>query len=189
MTTFAFTEWPTRMAALDCTLADVVDERYAYVSLLFGSKIEVLLHGMALGQSLQFMNAYCDCILLVTHDVQNWWLERLRVYWQIRVVPDIEHIDPKFLDHIPETHQLAEQRMFLKLHLFDSALLPYNKAFFLDVDTLVMMNIDFVFALPAPSAVPCFGKYDSDGRQVLNDVIYREGVQMPSGTTLMEGRC
>ena len=77
--------------------------------------------------------------------------------------------------------------MFLKLELFDATKFPYEKVFFLDIDTVVMRNIDFVFNLPTPSAVPCYGCYKYGKQHLSGADHHKEGELMPNGTTFNGG--
>ena len=184
-------EWPLRerLHMLTQTSPDNVGGNNAYVSLLFGASVPNILHGMALGQSLdRFEHAY-DRVLLVTDDVPAWALHFLRLNWLVRRVQEIDmhRIDPAFFEQYSERHRQNEARMFLKLHLFDSSLLPYDKVLFLDIDMVILDSIDEVFNLPPFSAVPCYGIYDSHGKQILNGDHHTEGREMEPGTTFNGG--
>ena len=191
MQSFTFDSWPARKIIMKMQ-EDAVDDvelpsRYAYVSLMFNVDPWTLLHGLCLGCSLNDSATENHRILMVTNDVPEWALGFLRQYWQIHLVPDMstDHIDPTLLERIPAgQYREVEAKMFLKLHVFA---LPYEKVCFLDLDTIVQHNIDFVFELTTPSAVSCAYNIDKYGKQILNECCLSEGLPLAAGTTFNGG--
>ena len=189
-----FDLWPTRVAVMkrqkdDVSTCHEVANKFAYVSLLFSADAPTVLHAIVLGRSLQHTGTVYARLLLVTPDVHIELQNILRVFWDIVLVPTIDShcIDPKLLERIPQKRRNVEANMFLKFELFDATKFPYEKVLFLDIDTVVLRNIDFVFGFPTPSAVPCYGNYKY-GKQNLSDADYHEeGDLMPQGTTFNGG--
>ena len=145
-------------------------DAYAYVSASWGDEVEHLCLGMALGSSITASGTTLPCYLLHTDDVPRDYLSILQQWWILRSVPYIicnpdlnKH--PRFV------------KVFTKIHIFDSMLLPFKKVLWLDLDTLVIRNIDHVFEVDAPAAAPNVGCAD----------IYDHGSVMSENTTINAG--
>jgi len=103
-----------------------------------------------LGHSLERSGTQHEKVLLVTPDVPDAARRTLAEKgWSVREVEPIEN-------PIPDKHQLFARfaNTFTKLRAFSLA--DYDKLVLLDADTIVMQNIDDLFARPAIAAAPDF---------------------------------
>ena len=86
--------------------------------------------GLALGCSLVGKTQY-PCILLHTKDVPTQHLSVLRRFWETRCVAEI----------VASARLTAGatdfKKIFSKLHIFNTDILPYDRVLYLDLDTLV----------------------------------------------------
>eukprot|EP00928_Gymnodinium_smaydae_P063585 TRINITY_DN4711_c0_g6_i1.p1 TRINITY_DN4711_c0_g6~~TRINITY_DN4711_c0_g6_i1.p1 ORF type:complete len:734 (+),score=73.98 TRINITY_DN4711_c0_g6_i1:63-2264(+) len=122
---------------------------YAFVSLLFGSKPSMCLGAVVLAESLRKHSPDIPRILLVAEDVPEHFRPVLHQSgWCVKEVPCIHGA----FTHFHEDAKFATE-VFMKLHVFNAAILPFEKVLFLDVDTLVRKDISSVFRLQTPAAV------------------------------------
>ena len=165
--------WPLR-AAISAAQTPPVQERrgFAYVSLLWGSCEWHWTLGMTLGTSLAARTRF-QRYLLHTDDVPSAHLRILQKWWILIEVPYIFaheelNLNSRFHD------------VFTKCHIFDPNLLPFDKVLFLDLDCLVLKDIDDVFSVDAPAAVPCTRTDSWDGD-------YEHGSRMHAGVPINAG--
>jgi glycogenin len=123
--------------------------RHAYVTTLCGG--DAYLPGVeALGRSLLETGTAAPRLVMVTPDVSRAARETLQTQgWQIT---EVEPIDSP----TPEAAQLYPRfaRTFTKLRAF--GLSGFDKVVLLDADTIVLRNIDELFARPGFAAAPDF---------------------------------
>ena len=87
--------------------------------------------GLALGCSLVTGTRYRR-ILLHTEDVPSEYLAALAIFWELRRVEPIAG-SPKLVSEAP-----SFKYVFSKLHIFNPALLPFDRVLFFDLDTLAV---------------------------------------------------
>jgi alpha-N-acetylglucosamine transferase len=130
---------------------DLSAQRYAYITLLIGGDAYLpgcLVVGAALRWHLQTRAAL---VCLVDDSVPQAARDMLDlIYDRVAVVERIRAHDSSYPSKLLSD---AYRDMFTKLHLFDSALLPYERVCFIDADLLPIRCFDHLFTLPAPAAV------------------------------------
>eukprot|EP00397_Hematodinium_sp_SG-2012_P007567 GEMP01007614.1.p1 GENE.GEMP01007614.1~~GEMP01007614.1.p1 ORF type:complete len:630 (+),score=106.99 GEMP01007614.1:119-2008(+) len=122
---------------------------YAYVSLFFGDKETFLSGALVLGKSLEQYSPHFARILLVSDDVPSSFRKVLASSgWMLKGASFIYGAYSMF-------HESAKfpPEIFMKLHIFNPSLLPYEKVLFLDLDTIVRTDISYLFATETPAAV------------------------------------
>ncbi len=131
--------------------ADLAPDRYAYTTLLLGG--ESYLPGcLVVGAALRWhLQTVARLVCLVDDSVPAHAREMLgRIYDRVTVVPRLRAHDSAYPTDILSD---AYRDMYTKLHLFDAALLPYERVCFIDADLLPIRCFDHLFTLPTPAAV------------------------------------
>ncbi len=131
--------------------SDLGRERYAHVALLMAGDAYLpgcLVAGAALRWHVQTRAAL---VCLVDDSVSADARAMLAlVYDRVETVPRLRaHHDSYPADLLSD----AWRDVYTKLHVFDAALLPYERVVFVDADLLPLRCFDHLFTLPAPAAV------------------------------------
>mmetsp|Transcript_79786 Transcript_79786/g.207416 ORF Transcript_79786/g.207416 Transcript_79786/m.207416 type:complete len:588 (+) Transcript_79786:73-1836(+) len=124
-----------------------------YVTLLYGDTPQYILGAIALGHSLALSGTQHDRLLLHTHDVPDEARRILGEFWCLRQVDYI--VSAQDL-HTSPYDKARFKEVFTKLQVLNPVAVPYDKAVFLDLDTLVLRNIDELFEMRAPAAMSNF---------------------------------
>lgn len=131
--------------------ADLDRERYAHVSLLMAG--DAYLPGcLVVGAALRWhVQSRASLVCLVDESVSTEARTMLgAVYDRVLVVPRLRaHEDSYPSDLLSD----AYRDVYTKLHIFDGALLPYERITFIDADLLPLRCFDHLFTVPAPAAV------------------------------------
>jgi alpha-N-acetylglucosamine transferase len=130
---------------------DLGPDRYAYVTLLMGG--EAYLPGcLVVGTALRYhLQSPARLVCLVDDAVSGWARGLLsQLFDAVLEVPRLcAHETSYPEDMLSEAYRC----IYTKLHLFDSALLPYERVIFVDADLLPLRCFDHLFTLPSPAAV------------------------------------
>lgn len=123
--------------------------RQAYVTTLSGG--DAYLPGVeALGRSLAATGTTIPRVALITDDVSEEARAQLTEQgWQLRVIEPVASPDPKATQIYPRF-----AKTFTKLRAY--GLNDFDKIVLLDADTVVLRNVDDLFARPSFSAAPDF---------------------------------
>jgi alpha-N-acetylglucosamine transferase len=138
---------------------------FSYVTLLYPDKHNNVsfLDGVILtGLGLRRQNTKYKLICLITPDVSNDIKEIIKIiYDEIIVVPYIsplKNADIKIIsnifspnDFIDENNYSEMCKIFTKLNIFNSKILPYNKICFIDSDLIPIKQFDELFNLNTPA--------------------------------------
>ncbi len=131
--------------------ADLDRERYAHVSLLMAG--DAYLPGcLVVGAALRWhLQSRASLVCLVDDSVSKEARAMLdAVYDRVLVVSRLRaHEDSYPSDLLSD----AYRDVYTKLHIFDAALLPYERVTFIDADLLPLRCFDHLFTVPAPAAV------------------------------------
>jgi len=127
----------------------------AVVSLLFGSD-KYVPGAIILGKTLKYiLKLKLDCILMVTPDISERSIRRLKKYWIIKKVSYLDF--PNALSKRIPPHRKYYSKMFTKLQLL--TLTDYSKVLFMDLTYIPLskkiLNI-FKYHTPAMMYVPQF---------------------------------
>lgn len=131
--------------------ADLGPERYAHASLLMAG--EAYLPGcLVVAAALRYhLRTRAALLCLVDETVPARARAMLaQVYDKVLVVPRLRAHESSYP---AELLSEAFRDVYTKLHLFDAALLPYERVVFVDADLLPLRCFDHLFTLPAPAAV------------------------------------
>ena len=148
---------------------------FAYVSLLYPNKDgELTFFAGAILLSLSLQNSKIKKILMVTPDVDQYYIEILNMFFdEIKVVKYITFnrnegeyikINKNNFNSDISNNFLEEIHTNTKLHIFNKDLFNYKKVIFLDLDILVIKNFDYLFNLNAPAG--CLEHKSKDNRRV-----------------------
>lgn len=131
--------------------ADLARDRYAHVSLLMAG--DAYLPGcLVVGAALRWhVQSRASLVCLVDESVSAEARAMLgAVYDRVLVVARLRaHEDSYPSDLLSD----AYRDVYTKLHIFDAALLPYERVTFIDADLLPLRCFDHLFTVPAPAAV------------------------------------
>jgi len=178
-------EWPIKQKLSKCQFTTETmfnPTRCAYVSLIYGCKVcEALMQAIPLGCSLAMSGTTCDRILLHTTDVPTSVLEVLKPFWTKHIIVPYLSAEKTLWETVPHF-----KWVFTKLNIFNKSLLNYDKVVYLDLDMIVLHNVDDLFEINAPAAVPCYSSYNEQGGKKLIEP-YCEGMLMKAGTTFNGG--
>ena len=131
--------------------ADLAPDRYAHISLLMGG--DGYLPGcLVVAAALRWhVQTRAQLICLVDDAVSAEARAMLaRVYDRVIMVERLRGHESCYPEELLSD---AYRDMYTKLHLFDEALLPYQRICFIDADLLPIRCFDHLFTLPAPAAV------------------------------------
>ena len=140
-------------------------KKYAYVTLLYLNKNKeaTYLDGILLtGLGLRRQNTNYDLICLVTPDISNDIIKIIKIiYDKVVIIPYISPLNNegiKILGDIFNPNDFKDDynysemcKVFTKLHIFNSELLPYDKVCFVDSDLIPIKKFDDLFNLETPA--------------------------------------
>lgn len=159
-------------------------KRFAYATILYGSKPSYVCGAMALGQSLVESGSAYDKILIHTADVPMEARKILGEFWHLRQAKYImSHEDL----HNSPYEQARFKEVFTKLHVLNPDVLPYDRVVFLDLDMVVMRNIDELFQVRPPAAMANLKTADGRARCVPShgDRMQEQACYFNAGTMVM----
>ncbi|KAF4662945.1 hypothetical protein FOL46_005062 [Perkinsus olseni] len=146
--------------------------RYAYVTVLYGTKPSYFLQALICGWGLRSMGSAYDTVLVHTRDVPPSYLACLgRVFTRLHPV-----------GYIPCcTRLLAGEQssrfdwVFTKLRCLELDQLGYSKIVLVDTDTLCVKNMDDLFDLQAPAAMKRGAWQPEHGTEFRAEWLYSKG--------------
>ncbi|HVM96639.1 MAG TPA: glycosyltransferase, partial [Candidatus Acidoferrales bacterium] len=131
--------------------SDLSADRYAHTTLLIGGDAYLpgcLVVAAALRWHLQTRAAL---VCLIDDSVSQGARDMLsKLYDRVVIVQRLRAHDSSYPSELLSD---AYRDMFTKLHIFDAALLPYERITFIDADLLPVRCFDHLFTLSAPAAV------------------------------------
>ncbi|KAF4726680.1 hypothetical protein FOZ62_021464 [Perkinsus olseni] len=146
--------------------------RYAYVTVLYGTKPSYFLQALVCGWGLRSMGSAYDTVLVHTRDVPPSYLACLgRVFTRLHPV-----------GYIPCcTRLLAGEQssrfdwVFTKLRCLELDQLGYSKIVLVDTDTLCVNNMDELFDIQAPAAMKRGAWQPEHGTEFRAEWLYSKG--------------
>ena len=184
-------QWPLRSAvqaayaetrSANATNRSTPSRSCAYVSLLFGEDVSLLISAIALGYSFIQVKSQFRHVLLHTPDVPHTWHVLLRaVGWQMQEVDYIKE-DPILSEGMPRQGNMT------KLHMLNRRAVRAHRVLYVDVTCLMLQCCDGLFEdFPLeemPAAVPCSSMRGKCGEKVFCKAPFEHGERLPYGTTV-----
>ncbi|KAF4676534.1 hypothetical protein FOL47_005970 [Perkinsus chesapeaki] len=148
------------------------DSRYAYVTVLYGSKPSYFLQALVCGWGLRSMNSCHDLVLVHTKDVPMAYLKCLQqVFTRLHVVEYITCCKRLLAGEQSTRFDLV----FTKLRCLELDQLGYDKIVLVDSDTLSVSNMDDLFDLQAPAAMKRGAYQPVHGSMFRAESLYSKG--------------